>query len=90
MYGADYAWVLSGAPQDSWWRDTSGTNCTSAQLVEAVQGVVLVAAHGSIIGTNASESGLVSCGVGVVLVSRVVGVWAVVVLCSPTQGYSTR
>ncbi|KAK8394156.1 hypothetical protein O3P69_006384 [Scylla paramamosain] len=58
MYGSDYAWVLSGAPQDSWWRDTSGTNCSSSQLVEAVQGVVLVAAHGSIIGTKASESGL--------------------------------
>nr|XP_045622082.1 gamma-aminobutyric acid type B receptor subunit 2-like [Procambarus clarkii] len=58
MFGEDYAWVLSGAPQDSWWRDTAGTNCSRAQLVKAVQGVVLVTAHGSIIGTNASESGL--------------------------------
>ncbi|XP_068237396.1 uncharacterized protein [Palaemon carinicauda] len=58
MYGADYAWVLSGAPQDSWWQVTQGTNCSRQQLVEATQGTFLVANHGSIIGENASESGL--------------------------------
>ncbi|XP_066965096.1 LOW QUALITY PROTEIN: gamma-aminobutyric acid type B receptor subunit 2 [Macrobrachium rosenbergii] len=58
MYGADYAWVLSGAPQDSWWQVTQGTSCSRQQLVEATQGAFLVANHGSIIGENASESGL--------------------------------
>ncbi|XP_071522350.1 uncharacterized protein [Panulirus ornatus] len=58
MYGADYAWVLSGAAQDRWWGVTAGTNCSAAQLVESVQGAVLVAAHASITGTHASQSGL--------------------------------
>lgn len=59
MYGEDYAWVISGSPQDSWWQDTAGTNCSASQLVQAVQGVVLVAAHGSLIGAQASQAGLV-------------------------------
>ncbi|XP_042863998.1 uncharacterized protein LOC122248198 [Penaeus japonicus] len=58
MQGPDYAWVLSGEAQDSWWTTTQGTNCTRNQLVEAVQGAVIVTAHGSIVGEEEAVSGL--------------------------------
>ncbi|XP_047493444.1 uncharacterized protein LOC125042026 [Penaeus chinensis] len=58
MQGPGYAWVLSGEAQDSWWKTTQGTNCTRNQLAEAVQGAVLVTAHGSIVGEEEAVSGL--------------------------------
>ncbi|ROT67168.1 hypothetical protein C7M84_014766 [Penaeus vannamei] len=58
MQGPGYAWMLSGEAQDSWWKTTQGTNCTRSQLAEAVQGAVLVTAHGSIVGEEEAVSGL--------------------------------
>jgi gamma-aminobutyric acid type B receptor len=58
MYGADYAWILQGAPSDIWWENT--TECPQHHLAAAVEGLLLVSSHNSIVGMMPSYSGLVS------------------------------
>lgn len=64
MYGADYAWILQGGPDDVWWINSTtqsdATDCSPQQLAEATEGLILVSSHNSIVGTDPSLSGLVS------------------------------
>ncbi|KDR18733.1 Gamma-aminobutyric acid type B receptor subunit 2 [Zootermopsis nevadensis] len=56
MYGADYAWILQGAPSDIWWENV--TECPQHHLTAAVEGLLLVSSHNSIVGVMPSYSGL--------------------------------
>jgi hypothetical protein len=58
MYGSDYAWILQGGPSDVWWENV--TECPQHHLAAAVEGLLLVSSHNSIVGDEASYSGLVS------------------------------
>ncbi|XP_065340349.1 gamma-aminobutyric acid type B receptor subunit 2 isoform X1 [Cloeon dipterum] len=59
MYGSDYAWILQGSPLDgAWWADVSKTDCSQSALKAAVEGLILVSSHNSIVGSEPSLSGL--------------------------------
>ncbi|XP_046389331.1 gamma-aminobutyric acid type B receptor subunit 2-like [Ischnura elegans] len=63
MYGADYAWILQGSPADTWWLGNRSTletfGCTSSALSMAVEGLLMVSSHNSIVGDDTpSFSGL--------------------------------
>ena len=58
MVGEDYAWVLQGAPDDSWWGPDFA--CEAGSLKDAVEGLLLVSSYGRSPGDTPSESGLVS------------------------------
>ena len=58
MYGSDYAWILHGGPSDIWWENV--TECPQHHLSAAVEGLLLVSSHNSIVGVMPSYSGLVS------------------------------
>jgi len=58
MYGSDYAWILQGGPSDIWWENV--TECPQYHLSAAVEGLLLVSSHNSIVGVLPSYSGLVS------------------------------
>lgn len=58
MFGADYAWILQetfGSPP-WWWK--SSTECSQKHLQAAVENLIIVSSHNSIVGTNVSFSGL--------------------------------
>lgn len=57
MFGADYAWILQGGPGSNWWRNAS-EHCP--QLSKAVEGLLLVSSHNSLVGDIPAVSGLVS------------------------------
>ncbi|XP_075974228.1 gamma-aminobutyric acid type B receptor subunit 3 [Anticarsia gemmatalis] len=54
MFGAEYAWLVSGMPP----RIRSAAPCARAQLARALEGLVTVTAHRGIVGDIASYSGL--------------------------------
>ncbi|XP_063376857.1 gamma-aminobutyric acid type B receptor subunit 2 [Cydia fagiglandana] len=56
MWGAEYAWVVAGAPP----RLRATPPCARAQLATALEGLVSVTAHRGIVGDARSYSGLVS------------------------------
>ncbi|PSN53730.1 hypothetical protein C0J52_02179 [Blattella germanica] len=56
MYGSDYAWILQGGPSDVWWENV--TECPQHHLAAAVEGLLLVSSHNSIVGVMPSHSGL--------------------------------
>ncbi|XP_063543454.1 gamma-aminobutyric acid type B receptor subunit 2 [Cydia strobilella] len=56
MWGAEYAWVVAGAPP----RLRATPPCARAQLATALEGLVSVTAHRGIVGDAVSYSGLVS------------------------------
>ncbi|XP_071455061.1 uncharacterized protein GABA-B-R3 [Hetaerina americana] len=63
MYGADYAWILQGSPADAWWLGNRSTleifGCTPSALSLAVEGLLMVSSHNSIVGDHTpSFSGL--------------------------------
>ncbi|XP_063223115.1 uncharacterized protein LOC134531347 [Bacillus rossius redtenbacheri] len=58
MFGSDYAWILQGGPSDSWWLNAS--ECSQHHLAAAVEGLLLVSSHNSIVGDQPSFSGLTS------------------------------
>ncbi|XP_026732730.1 gamma-aminobutyric acid type B receptor subunit 2 [Trichoplusia ni] len=56
MFGAEYAWLVSGMPP----RIRGAPPCSRPQLARALEGLVTVTAHRGIVGDAASFSGLVS------------------------------
>ncbi|XP_061729709.1 gamma-aminobutyric acid type B receptor subunit 2 [Cydia pomonella] len=54
MWGAEYAWVVAGAPP----RLRAAPPCARAQLATALEGLVSVTAHRGIVGDAVSYSGL--------------------------------
>ncbi|XP_073821590.1 gamma-aminobutyric acid type B receptor subunit 3 [Musca autumnalis] len=60
MFGADYAWILHESMGAPWWHDLAATNsyCTAKELQAAVENLIIVSSHNSIVGNNISLSGL--------------------------------
>ncbi|XP_065355456.1 gamma-aminobutyric acid type B receptor subunit 2 [Calliphora vicina] len=60
MFGADYAWILHESMGAPWWHDLSGTGsyCSQSELQAAVENLIIVSSHNSIVGNNRSFSGL--------------------------------
>ncbi|XP_068085262.1 gamma-aminobutyric acid type B receptor subunit 2 [Anabrus simplex] len=56
MYGSDYAWILQGSPNAVWWKNVS--LCPQQHLSAAVEGLLLVSSHNSIVGIRPGASGL--------------------------------
>ncbi|XP_038214710.1 gamma-aminobutyric acid type B receptor subunit 2 [Zerene cesonia] len=54
MFGAEYAWLVAGAPP----RIRGAAPCARSQLAKALEGLVSVTAHRGIVGNVASFSGL--------------------------------
>ncbi|XP_059055510.1 gamma-aminobutyric acid type B receptor subunit 2 [Achroia grisella] len=54
MFGAEYAWVVAGAPP----RVRGAAPCARAQLARALEGLVTVTAHRGLVGDLVSYSGL--------------------------------
>ncbi|EDW13069.2 gamma-aminobutyric acid type B receptor subunit 2 [Drosophila mojavensis] len=57
MFGADYAWILHESMGAPWWTDQQ-TPCTRHELQLAVENLIVVSTHNSIVGNNVSYSGL--------------------------------
>ncbi|EDW03446.1 gamma-aminobutyric acid type B receptor subunit 2 [Drosophila grimshawi] len=57
MFGADYAWILHESMGAPWWTDQQ-TPCTKHELQLAVENLIVVSTHNSIVGNNVSYSGL--------------------------------
>ncbi|TMW45938.1 hypothetical protein DOY81_008982 [Sarcophaga bullata] len=60
MFGADYAWILHESMGAPWWHDLSitGAYCSPSELQLAVENLIIVSSHNSIVGNNRSLSGL--------------------------------
>uniref|UniRef100_A0A1I8QF15 Gamma-aminobutyric acid type B receptor subunit 2 n=1 Tax=Stomoxys calcitrans TaxID=35570 RepID=A0A1I8QF15_STOCA len=60
MFGADYAWILHESMGAPWWHDlsTTASYCTAKELQTAVENLIIVSSHNSIVGNNISLSGL--------------------------------
>uniref|UniRef100_A0A1I8MU71 Gamma-aminobutyric acid type B receptor subunit 2 n=1 Tax=Musca domestica TaxID=7370 RepID=A0A1I8MU71_MUSDO len=60
MFGADYAWILHESMGAPWWHDLAATTsyCTAKELQAAVENLIIVSSHNSIVGNNISLSGL--------------------------------
>lgn len=56
MFGAEYAWLVAGAPP----RIRGVAPCGRVQLARALEGLVSVTTHRGIVGDVVSYSGLVS------------------------------
>lgn len=59
MHGAEYAWIILGDTTDSWWEDTSETECNDHQLINAIQGVISVGSHYESVGNGTAASEVV-------------------------------
>lgn len=59
MYGADYAWILHETMGPPWWQQ-SLAECSQWELEQAVENLIIVSSHNSIVGGASSISGLVS------------------------------
>lgn len=59
MYGADYAWILHETMGPPWWQQ-SLAECSQWELEQAVENLIIVSSHNSIVGGESSISGLVS------------------------------
>ncbi|XP_017011556.2 gamma-aminobutyric acid type B receptor subunit 2 isoform X1 [Drosophila takahashii] len=57
MFGADYAWILHESMGAPWWPDQR-TPCSNHELQLAVENLIVVSTHNSIVGNNVSFSGL--------------------------------
>ncbi|XP_043068677.1 gamma-aminobutyric acid type B receptor subunit 2 [Drosophila bipectinata] len=57
MFGADYAWILHESMGAPWWPDQR-TACSNHELQLAVENLIVVSTHNSIVGNNVSYSGL--------------------------------
>ncbi|KNC28734.1 hypothetical protein FF38_09416 [Lucilia cuprina] len=60
MFGADYAWILHESMGAPWWHELSGTGsyCSQSELQAAVENLIIVSSHNSIVGNDMSLSGL--------------------------------
>ncbi|XP_034243018.1 gamma-aminobutyric acid type B receptor subunit 2-like [Thrips palmi] len=60
VVGEDYAWVLQGAPEDTWWGEdeSSDAACEAGRLKDAVEGLLLVSSYGRSPGDTPSDSGM--------------------------------
>ncbi|XP_024870998.1 uncharacterized protein LOC112454048 isoform X2 [Temnothorax curvispinosus] len=65
MHGGDYAWILPGETIDAlgikgdWWRAGIG-ECTTSQLSQTLDGLIIVKSHPTVVGNETSASGLTS------------------------------
>jgi gamma-aminobutyric acid type B receptor len=57
MFGADYAWILQETLSTPWWWH-SVTECSQKSLQEAIESLIIVSSHNSIVGEGLSFSGL--------------------------------
>ncbi|XP_063990273.1 gamma-aminobutyric acid type B receptor subunit 2 isoform X2 [Diachasmimorpha longicaudata] len=66
MHGGDYAWILPGETIDlsgmtgDWWHSHGGNDCSSAELTQTLDGVIIVKSHGTVLPEETSSSGLTS------------------------------
>ncbi|XP_011309107.1 gamma-aminobutyric acid type B receptor subunit 2 isoform X2 [Fopius arisanus] len=66
MYGGDYAWILPGETIDlsgmtgDWWHTQGDNDCSSSQLTQTLDGVIIVKSHGTVLPEQTSSSGLTS------------------------------
>ncbi|XP_055685134.1 gamma-aminobutyric acid type B receptor subunit 2 [Lutzomyia longipalpis] len=59
MYGADYAWILHETLGPPWWLlHSPAAECQQKQLEAAVESLIIVSSHNSIVGNSVSFSGL--------------------------------
>ncbi|XP_054265388.1 gamma-aminobutyric acid type B receptor subunit 2-like [Macrosteles quadrilineatus] len=58
MFGADYVWMLHGDTDSGqqWWRNQ--TMCPARNMAAAVEGLIIVSSHNTIVGNKPSVSGL--------------------------------
>lgn len=59
MYGADYAWILHETIGPPWWKHPQLSDCNQWELEQAVEHLIFVSSHNSIVGGESSISGLV-------------------------------
>lgn len=60
MYGADYAWILQETLGTQWWYEGDEVSeCSQKNLQAAIESVLIVTSHNSIVGEETSYSGLV-------------------------------
>ncbi|ALC37925.1 GABA-B-R3 [Drosophila busckii] len=57
MFGADYAWILHESMGAPWWPNQQSA-CSNHELQLAVENLIVVSTHNSIVGNNVSYSGL--------------------------------
>ncbi|XP_029159331.1 gamma-aminobutyric acid type B receptor subunit 2 isoform X2 [Nylanderia fulva] len=71
MHGGDYAWILPGETVDltSDWHANVG-ECSSSQLSQTLDGLIIVKSHDTIVGNEISDSGLTSANFTSELVRR--------------------
>lgn len=68
MHGGDYAWILPGETIDlsgmagDWWHN-GPEDCSTSQLSETLNGLIIVQSYGTSLTEEASYSGLVSLSV---------------------------
>lgn len=64
MHGGDYAWILPGDTIDlsgmtgDWWH-IRPDNCSPSQLLQTLDGLIIVKSHGAVLSDDISHSGLV-------------------------------
>ncbi|XP_055839849.1 gamma-aminobutyric acid type B receptor subunit 2 isoform X2 [Episyrphus balteatus] len=58
MFGADYVWILHEESMGPPWWDRVPQACTVPELRAAVENLIIVSSHNSIVGNNSSLSGL--------------------------------
>ncbi|GAB0099335.1 gamma-aminobutyric acid type B receptor subunit 2 [Sergentomyia squamirostris] len=58
MYGADYAWILHETLGPPWWLQSPTVECQQKHLEAAVESLIIVSSHNSIVGNSVSYSGL--------------------------------
>ena len=61
MFGADYAWILHESMGPPWTKEMMQPidDCLYGQLMEAVENLIIVSSHNSIVGNQIGLSGLV-------------------------------
>ncbi|KAK0076482.1 hypothetical protein PV326_010735, partial [Microctonus aethiopoides] len=64
MHGGDYAWIVPGETIDlsgmtgDWWHTTGPEDCSSSQLTQTLDGVIIVKSYGTILAEEPSISGM--------------------------------
>ncbi|KMR02769.1 gamma-aminobutyric acid type b receptor subunit 2 [Lasius niger] len=106
MHGGDYAWILPGDTIDSWkmpsdWQHPNVGECSSSQLSQTLDGLIIVKSHATVVGDEISDSGLTSAKFTSELVRRGVAnstfagqtydaVWAMAFALAKTEVFLNR
>ncbi|XP_051153184.1 uncharacterized protein LOC127276638 isoform X2 [Leptopilina boulardi] len=106
MHGGDYAWILPGDTIDlsgmtgDWWH-IRPDNCSPSQLLQTLDGLIIVKSHGAILSDDISHSGLTSSEFTAELAKRGVtvsqyaaqtydAVWAVAVAMNKSEAFLNK